>query len=200
VATRWGGDSADPQYAEQLLALLLSLRGSVCLYQGEELGLPQADVPFERLVDPEALANWPLTLGRDGARTPFPWTSDPSGGGFGSPDPWLPMDVRHRDLSVARQELDSSSMLMAARRLLTVRRGCEALIRGEQRLEEPVPGVVAMARGRGKATVWCLYALQGAVTIPAPEGATRVLAGRGALHDGQVQLPAHGYLWLGHPT
>ena len=58
------------------MLLLMCLRGNVFLYQGEELGLPQADVPFERLRDPEAIANWPETQGRDGARTPMPWRSD----------------------------------------------------------------------------------------------------------------------------
>lgn len=57
------------------MLLLMALRGNVFVYQGEELGLPQADVPFDRLVDPEAIANWPETLGRDGARTPMPWKS-----------------------------------------------------------------------------------------------------------------------------
>ena len=55
------------------MLLLATLRGSIILYQGEELGLPQVEVPFERLQDPEAIANWPQTLSRDGARTPMPW-------------------------------------------------------------------------------------------------------------------------------
>src|SRR3546814_7208559 len=53
--------------------LLLALRGNAFLYQGEELGLPTAAVPFDRLQDPDAILNWPVTLGRDGARTPMPW-------------------------------------------------------------------------------------------------------------------------------
>ena len=58
------------------LLLLMCLRGNVFLYQGEELGLPQGDVPFDGSVDPEAIANWPETLARDGARTPMPWVAD----------------------------------------------------------------------------------------------------------------------------
>ena len=82
AVSRWGGSGPPDQYAKLLNALLLALRGSVCLYQGEELGLPQAHVPFERLRDPEAIANWPRTLGRDGARTPIPWRADLAHGGF----------------------------------------------------------------------------------------------------------------------
>ena len=60
--------------ARQLLALVCSLRGSVCLYQGEELGLPEADVPYEALQDPYGIAFWPNFKGRDGCRTPMPWS------------------------------------------------------------------------------------------------------------------------------
>ena len=84
--SRWssaaGAAEADPAFAKMLIALLCSLRGTIFLYQGEELGLPQADVPFERLVDPEGIAFWPRHRGRDGARTPMPWWGDSANGGF----------------------------------------------------------------------------------------------------------------------
>ena len=63
--------------------MLMSLRGSACLYQGEELGLPQAEVPFERLQDPYGITFWPEYKGRDGCRTPMPW-SDADHGGLGT--------------------------------------------------------------------------------------------------------------------
>src|SRR3546814_5752044 len=62
--------------------LLLALRGNAFLYQGEELGLPTAAVPFDRLQDPDAILNWPVTLGRDGARTPMPWIGGAPDAGF----------------------------------------------------------------------------------------------------------------------
>ena len=65
------------------MTLLMSLRGNAIIYYGEELGLTQVDIPFEQLHDPEAIANWPLTLSRDGARTPMPW-NDSACAGFGS--------------------------------------------------------------------------------------------------------------------
>ena len=55
---------------------MLSLRGSVCLYQGEELGLTEAYVPFEELQDPYGKRFWPKFRGRDGCRTPMPWLGD----------------------------------------------------------------------------------------------------------------------------
>src|SRR3546814_1174734 len=65
-----------------MMLLLTALRGNAFIYQGEELGLPQGEVAFEDLQDPEAIANWPHTLGRDGARTPLPWTSTARNAGF----------------------------------------------------------------------------------------------------------------------
>ena len=58
------------------MLLLACLRGNIFIYQGEELGPAAGQIAFEQLRDPEAIANWPLTLGRDGARTPIPWRAD----------------------------------------------------------------------------------------------------------------------------
>ena len=109
-ASRWWGEASRDTMVRVALLLLVCLRGNVILYQGEELGLPQADVPFEALQDQEALTNWPQTLGRDGARTPLPWT-DAADGGFGSDTPWLPIDPRHLPLNIADQEREPQSIL-----------------------------------------------------------------------------------------
>ena len=112
--TRLAGD--DPQRTKLMLALLLALRGTAFLYQGDELGLPHADVPFERLRDPEAIAFWPSGIGRDGARTPMPWSRDANMAGFTDARRcWLPLDPRHRALAVDAQEGDPSSVLAFTR-------------------------------------------------------------------------------------
>jgi alpha-glucosidase len=117
------------------LLLLMTLRGNVFVYQGEELGLPQAHVPFERLVDPEAIANWPQTLGRDGARTPMPWRAASPHAGFSTVEPWLPVDPVHTPLSVDVQDADPGSMLNATRRLLRLRAAHPALRTGSMTVE-----------------------------------------------------------------
>lgn len=90
-----------PEHRARLIALLLiSLRGNLFIYQGEELGLPQADIPFDQLRDPEALRNWPHTLGRDGARTPMPWCDESEYAGFTAKSPWLPIPDCHRQYAV----------------------------------------------------------------------------------------------------
>jgi alpha-glucosidase len=122
VASRWAEAGKPPAHvAPVLLAMLLMLRGTIFLYQGEELGLPQAEVPRERLRDPEAITNYPHGQGRDGARTPMPWDDSPQAG-FTTGEPWLPIDARHRPLAVARQQHAPDSPLALVRRLLALRR------------------------------------------------------------------------------
>ena len=130
AVSRWTTPDQRDAFARLTLLLLISLRGNIFLYQGEELGLPQSEVPFERLQDPEAIANWPLTLGRDGARTPMPWTAEAAHAGFSTVEPWLPVDPAHRRIAVDRQRADAGSVLNLARRLLAFRRDHAALRTG----------------------------------------------------------------------
>ena len=90
--SRWASTPDRAAMARVTMLLLACLRGNIFIYQGEELGLPQAHVPFEQLKDPEAIANWPLTLGRDGARTPIPWRS--SMAPATNAHAWLPVACR----------------------------------------------------------------------------------------------------------
>lgn len=66
VMSRWGGDKPTPALAKVVLAMQLSLKGTPCLYQGDELALTEADVPFELLQDPYGITFWPEFKGRDG--------------------------------------------------------------------------------------------------------------------------------------
>lgn len=145
--------------ARLCLALLFCLRGNAFLYQGEELGLPQAHVPFERLQDPEAIANWPATLGRDGARTPMPWTAEAPFAGFSAAEPWLPLDPRHQAKAVDRQEHDPHSMLNFTRRLLAFRKSHPDLVRGDLRLVNAADPVVAFERLGEGGRVLCVFNL-----------------------------------------
>jgi len=129
--SRWGNAESDPRaYAKVLLALLTSLRGSVCLYQGEELGLPEADVPYDKLQDPYGIEFWPDYKGRDGCRTPMVW-NDGLNGGFSTADPWLPVVDDHLPLAVSVQERQPDSMLHHYRDFLKWRKGNPALVKGD---------------------------------------------------------------------
>jgi alpha-glucosidase len=130
VVTRWGDGRTEDDWAKLFLALLMSLRGNVFLYQGEELGLPQAQIPFASLRDPEAIANWPLTQGRDGARTPMPWSASLPHAAFSTGEPWLPIPEEHVGRAVSLQNADATSVLTIARELIELRRSSPALRAG----------------------------------------------------------------------
>jgi alpha-glucosidase len=176
AVSRWAEGRDPDRFARMAMLLLMALRGNVFVYQGEELGLPQAEVPFDRLMDPEAIANWPETLGRDGARTPFPWRAEAPNAGFSTAEPWLPVDPRHPPLAVDRQDADPASMLNLTRRLIALRRREPALRLGTLRvLDVPAP-LLAFERRHGEETLTCLFNLgHETVTRPSP-GAADVLA------------------------
>jgi len=159
VASRWTTPDHRDAMARMALMLLLTLRGNAFLYQGEELGLPQSEVPFERLQDPEAIANWPQTLGRDGARTPMAWTDQKPFGGFSEVEPWLPVDPRHTELAVDRQERDPGSTLHLTRRLIALRKATPALRTGDVRRRPAEDPLLAFERGTGAERVLCVFNL-----------------------------------------
>lgn len=151
VVTRWGDDVGDGDndratFAKCLIAVLTCLRGTAFLYQGEELGLPHADVPFDRLQDPESRRFWPAYHTRDGARTPMPWEGDAPFGGFSTVEPWLPLDPVHRGLAVDRQDRDDNSVLAFTRRFLHWRRQHPALIRGDIRFHDIAERILCFER------------------------------------------------------
>jgi alpha-glucosidase len=134
--SRWSNGAHSEQLARAKMLLLCTLRGSIILYQGEELALPQVEVPFDKLQDPEAIANWPQTLSRDGARTPMPWTPDAPALGFSTGTPWLPASESHRLLAVDTQEEDRGSVLAFTRECLALRHAREALRQGSMHVVE----------------------------------------------------------------
>ncbi|NHK26823.1 alpha-glucosidase [Parvularcula flava] len=150
AVSRWAGTVPVENYTRFAMLLLMSLRGNAFLYQGEELGLVQADVPFERLQDPEAIINWPETLGRDGARTPVPWDSAKLHAGFSTAEPWLPVDPAHIPCAVNEQDTDQDSMLNFTRQLIARRKSSPALHHGSIRFLETPSDIVAFIRSTDK--------------------------------------------------
>jgi alpha-glucosidase len=170
------------------MLLLISLRGNIFLYQGEELGLPQVVIPLERLRDPEAIANWPLTLGRDGARTPMPWRSDARHGGFTTGEPWLPMSAEHLALAADLQAGDPDSQLALTRDLLALRESLPALRTGSVTVLTADDQVLALEREGGGRRILGLFNLSGEAatwTPPAP-GTWRCLAAVGGAVAGDA--------------
>ncbi len=173
IATRWGGASPPPALLRLAAALQLSMRGSPCIYQGDELGLPEAQLAFEDLQDPYGIEMWPDAVGRDGCRTPMPWHSTASDMGFGSGEkrPWLPLAESHRALAVDRQEADATSLLHHYRGLLRWRRSQPALIHGSLELLPGHPQVLAYARAHDDDRVLCAFNLsEDKATLELPSG------------------------------
>jgi alpha-glucosidase len=157
--SRWTSDTHREGFARMKMLLLSCLRGSIILYQGEELGLPQVEVPFDRLQDPEAIANWPQTLSRDGARTPMPWSSTQPNLGFSTGSPWLPADESHRLLAVEAQEESSNSVLAFTRECLAFRRTHPALRQGAMTIVEAGRQLLVFERTSGSERIRCTFNL-----------------------------------------
>lgn len=197
VVSRWEHGGNPRAFAKVLIAVLTCLRGTAFLYQGEELGLPQAEVPFERLQDPEAIAFWPLYHSRDGARTPIPWSTESPAAGFSSVDPWLPVDPHHYPLSVAVQETDPDSVLQFTRRFLAWRRQRPTLRTGDITfLDAPEP-ILVFVRRTPADRLLCAFNLGGqSESIRLDLGRDVIpLRGHGlagCLQGYQLDLPAYG--------
>lgn len=128
AASRWhesgNGFTHSPALSKMLVALLGCLYGTAFLYQGDELGLPEAQLEFEQLQDPWGKHLWPEWQGRDGCRTPLPWNAN-------TPNGWLPVAGTHQDLCVETQEVNDDSVLHFTRQFLQWRKTQDALINGE---------------------------------------------------------------------
>ncbi len=160
--SRWH-DGSDPKaFTKMVCTLLLCLKGNPIIYQGEELGLEQVEIPFDKLQDPEAIANWPETLGRDGARTPMPWQKNAPNAGFTNGEPWLPIGKNHFGLAVDQQVDDDSSTLRFVQRFLKIRKSSPALTQGNLsfvNLPDEVIGFERYIGGEIRDRVCCYFNL-----------------------------------------
>lgn len=184
--TRYGGGARGVARARAATLTMLALPGSAYLYQGEELGLEEVDVPPEARQDP----SWFRTgrVGRDGARVPIPWrgTRSPYGFGAAGSSPWLPMPEDWAGLTVAAQRRDPDSTWSFYRDALRARRR----FGHDEREVEVVGGrSTVLHLRRGDLTVVCNC---GSRRVRLPEG--EVLVASGPLDGGL--LPPDTAVWL----
>ena len=201
-ASRWGKNEDPTRFPAISLAMLMSLRGSACLYQGEELGLPQADVPFERLQDPYGITFWPEYKGRDGCRTPMPW-SDADHGGFAIVEPWLPVDERHLALSVSEQEDSKGSTLRSVRQFINWRKHQPALIDGDLDLIEGTGEALVFTRSCDQQKLLVAINLTGESIFVQYSGEIQKVHTEhgftGRFVDNQIELPPYQALYADLP-
>ncbi|BFM12920.1 alpha glucosidase [Simiduia litorea] len=197
VMSRWGG-GYNPVLGKTLHALVASLRGSVCYYQGEELGLTEADIAYEDLQDPYGITFWPNFKGRDGCRTPMPWQSDVKNAGFSQVKPWLPVSDAHAALAVDVQEADANSMLNFYRGFMAWRKDQPLLLGGEIRFASAPEGCLLFERfhkADERQSLWVAFNLTDkAAQIPIP-ATLSMLDGHGlqgaSLDDQVLTLPPY---------
>ena len=179
--TRYGSDAA----ARAAAVLLLTLRGTPFLYAGEELGLEDAVVPDERVLDPG---------GRDGCRAPLPWDGS-STHGWSTDDPWLPWPPdADGDRNVAAEEADDSSFLALYRELLRLRRGSDALSLGSFAFVDGAPDGVLAYRRSGRDGEWTVVVNFTADAQPFAVAADVALTSDGAAYDGATVAPHQAIL------
>jgi len=198
LVTRYGGGVVGEARARAAALLLLALPGSAYVYAGDELGLPQADVPDEARRDPIFHRSGGARAGRDGCRVPMPWNASP-GVGFspeGSAEPWLPIPSGWTEHAVSRQSRDDGSMLQLYRRALALRAEHPALGSGDATVSAWGDVLTVRCTGGGR-TVRCVVNM-GAETVLVRSPGTALLASTPHVHssDRSVALPPDTAVWL----
>jgi alpha-glucosidase len=204
--TRWSEHAASSgDLGRQAAALLMSLKGSVCIYQGEELGLPEADLLFEELTDPPGIRFWPEYKGRDGCRTPIPWDGSKNANGFTKGKPWLPIKPNLAALNVASQEADKTSLLHYYRAFIAWRREHDALVHGDitfLRLPDPL---LAFRRSAESGNMLCVFNLSsegqnlklGGLKA---DGALEPVSHKAEIEGGVLSLGPNGAAFIAEPA
>ena len=182
--SRWAPEGQEEALAKCTGALLLSLRGTPCLYQGEELGQTETEMEFHEITDPPGIAFWPEDKGRDGCRTPMVWDDGPQAG-FTEGTPWLPVKPPQADRSVARQAGREGSVLETYRAMLAFRRERAELGAGDIAFEEVRGSLLTFTRRLDGRALRCRFNLSPEpVEVGALGGTAGPSAGRS---DGRLE-------------
>lgn len=190
---RWTPHCVDQNdLARQAAAMLLSFQGSICLYQGEELGQVDTELEFHELTDPEAINFYPVTKGRDGCRTPMVWDHNAPNGGFSTAaKTWLPVKAPQQARAVNTQG-DDGSVLNFYRQMLALRRAEAALHSGSQTFLDLPDPILGYERGEDIVCLFNLSAKEAACDIA---GTLTPLLSQGAsVSKGKVTMGPNGFV------
>lgn len=159
VASRWSAPKARDEKAVRAALLFgLTLPGDYCMYQGEELGLTEADIAFKDMQDPFGIAFYPEFKGRDGCRTPMPWKAKAPHAGFSpAKKTWLPVAREHRAYAVDRQEYSAASTLAFARKIIVFSKESMALQEGAFVPLKTKGSLIAFKRSVQGETLLCVF-------------------------------------------
>ncbi|MBV1787671.1 DUF3459 domain-containing protein [Marinobacterium sp. D7] len=192
--SRWRDQAvSEPALAKQACALLLSMQGSICIYQGEELGQTDIELEYHELTDVQGIAFWPEDKGRDGCRTPMVWQHDAPYAGFSDTAPWLPVKAPQAAYAVDTQLDVENSVLEFYRQMLHLRRDHEVLRTGTTAFQDTEEPLLSFVRG---GEIRCIFNLSSEPQqIECEQGS--VLISEGAeLVPGLVKLAGNGFALL----
>lgn len=176
-ASRWADHVIDRNgFLKMAATLIMTLRGSVCLYQGEELGLTEAVLDFDDLQDPYGIRFWPTFKGRDGCRTPMVWSHDEPNAGFSEGKPWLPVPYEHLTSAADLQAGRDGSILDHYRDMLAFRRRHQAFAKGAIRFIDAPEDILMFTRShRGQEVLVIINMGERGRSVELPQGAWRAL-------------------------
>ena len=177
--------------------MLLSLRGTPCLYQGEELGQVETDLEFEELTDPPGIRFWPLNKGRDGCRTPMTWDHQLSNAGFTEGQPWLPVKNKQQDRSVTLQENIDGSVLNLYKKLIGFRKENEPLVKGNQVFIHDEKNILVFLREYKSSQALCIFNLNDKkhiINTTSEIKALQDLSFNAELNKNQIELNKFGFM------
>ncbi len=190
--TRLGGGVVGTRRARAALLFLLALPGPLFVYQGEELGLPEAEVTNDMKQDPQFIRSGGTKAARDGCRVPLPWAVGQPNSGFSTGEPWLPQPAGWDAFAADRQEGDAASMLAFYRRALALRGELAPSLDGDFRWRDAPAGCTVLERhagSRGHLLAACNFSAS-ATEIPV-EGEVLLASDTEArVTDGRLALPA----------
>lgn len=187
--TRYGGGTLGAARGRAAAMIQLALPGAAYLYNGDELGLENVELPEEALQDPTWERSGHTERGRDGERVPLPWSGDAAPYGFSTGTPWLPMPAHWADVTVQAELGRADSTLSLYRRLLALRRATPELRTSGVAWVGAPEGCLAFRRGEG------LIVVANFGDVPAEVPAGQVICASGPV-DADGLLPASTTLWL----
>ncbi len=193
--SRWleEGEALDP-LAKQSAALLISLYGSICLYQGEELGQIETEMEFNELTDPPGIRFWPENKGRDGCRTPMVWSEKSSHGGFSDTKPWLPVKSPQQSRAADLQLSNENSVYTYYKKILAFRKNTPAIMGDDIKFID----IIEPLLGYRREDILCIFNLSSKQQKTKVENAKMISdISLGAFHkDSELSLEARGCAFL----
>ena len=200
VVSRWGKGQDEDKFAKMILAMAASLRGTLCVYQGEELGFTEAEIDYHQLQDPFGIEFWPEFKGRDGCRTPIAWNDNSPLGGFSCTQAWLPIAHSHINKNVAKQDASPESVLNFYRRFLDWRSKTNVLSLGDIEFIAAPEGILAFTREISGAKLTAVFNLSSSSVdwhIPSPLVRTPASPSQGiVISQGKLEIEPCGFAYF----